>query len=179
MFHYLFNPPLIMLIKILNGNFIFTRYELYHTLFEQFYIKQEIEILKELIYLISNIKRFTLSDFSQKHDASHLSRRMITCTKYQILPSLSFNCQDSSTIWHLNNRIVILMKMVINGPIIPGKDNDRILDICAPELHIMQGTVKHICDKMFKEWPGVKVWLDLINIKQNNYHKVLFLGVTE
>ena len=40
----------------------------------------------------------------------------------------------------------------------------------------MQGTVKQIYDEMFKKWPGVKVWLDLIHIKQNNYHNGTFVG---
>ena len=37
-------------------------------------------------------------------------------------------------------------------PIIPGNDNTCILDICAPpELHLMQGIVKHIYDNTYKE----------------------------
>ena len=65
----------------------------------------------------------------------------------------------------------------ITQPLLTGEDSERILDICAPpELHLMQGIVKHIYDKMFKDWPGVSIWLDRINIKQKNYHHGAFVG---
>ena len=40
----------------------------------------------------------------------------------------------------------------------------------------MQGIVKHIFDNMAKEWPGVTVWLDHINVKQKQYHHGAFVG---
>ena len=59
------------------------------------------------------------------------------------------------------------MQNCIFEPIIPGNDNECILDMCAPpELHLMQGIVKHVYDNIYKEWSGVTIWLDLINIKQ-------------
>ena len=55
----------------------------------------------------------------------------------------------------------------IHPPLFTGEDSERILDICAPpQLHLMQGIVKHIYDKMFKDWKGVSLWLAKIHIKQ-------------
>ena len=40
----------------------------------------------------------------------------------------------------------------------------------------MQGIVKHIYENMAKEWPGVSIWLDQINVQQKNYHHGAFVG---
>ena len=65
----------------------------------------------------------------------------------------------------------------INQPLLTGDDNALIIDICAPpELHLMQGIVKHIYDNMAKEWPGVSMWLEKINVKQKDYHHGAFVG---
>ena len=65
----------------------------------------------------------------------------------------------------------------INEPLLPGADNERILDICAsPELHLMQSIVHRIYEAMYKEWPGVTNWLKQIHIKQTNYHHGTFVG---
>ena len=70
-----------------------------------------------------------------------------------------------------------LYKNCINLPIIPGDDTERILDICAPpELHLMQGILKHIFDSIYKEWDNVTSWLSHINVNQKNYHHGTFVG---
>ena len=94
-------------------------------------------------------------------------------------PSEISNIQQQHVKNRIQEKVCKLYGNFVFEPIIPGKDNDRILDICAPELHIMQGTVKQIYDEMFKKWPGVKMWLDLIHLKQKNYHNDTFLGMTE
>ncbi|CAL4067310.1 unnamed protein product, partial [Meganyctiphanes norvegica] len=65
----------------------------------------------------------------------------------------------------------------INQPLLTGDDHERILDICAPpELHLLQGIVKHVYDNMYKNWPHVSLWLDKINVKPTNYHHGSFVG---
>ena len=65
----------------------------------------------------------------------------------------------------------------INQPLLTDDDNALIIDICVPpELHLMQGIVKHIYDNMAKDWPGVSVWLDKIHVKQKDYHHGAFVG---
>ena len=69
------------------------------------------------------------------------------------------------------------MQNCIFEPIIPGNDNECILDMCAPpELHLIQGIVKHVYDNIYNEWSGVTIWLDLINIKKYIYHYGTFVG---
>ena len=38
----------------------------------------------------------------------------------------------------------------------------------------MQGIVKHVYNNLYKEWSGVIIWLDLINIKKG--HNGNFIG---
>ena len=65
----------------------------------------------------------------------------------------------------------------LDDPLLPGCTEEYILDVCAPpQLHILQGVVKHIYDQMYQEWPGVAHWLNDINIKQKNYHNGAFVG---
>ena len=65
----------------------------------------------------------------------------------------------------------------INLPLLPGCTEEFILDVCAPpQLHMLQGIVKHVYDNIYKEWPGVAHWLAEINIKQKNYHNGTFVG---
>ena len=40
----------------------------------------------------------------------------------------------------------------------------------------MQGIVKHVYDRMYEDWSGVKLWLTQINIKQKKYHRGAFVG---
>ena len=64
-----------------------------------------------------------------------------------------------------------------NQPLITGDDDEYTLNICAPpQLHIMQGIVKHVYDRMYEDWSGVKLWLTQINIKQKKYHRGAFVG---
>ena len=71
-----------------------------------------------------------------------------------------------------------LYSSCINPPLLMGEDRQRIIDICAPpELHLMQGIVKYIYDKMAKVFPqGASLWLNKIHIKQQNYHNGTFVG---
>ena len=72
-----------------------------------------------------------------------------------------------------------LYSSCINPPLLMGEDRERIIDICAPpELHLMQGIVKHIYDKMAKVFPqGVSLWLNKIHIKGMVYSKnMIFSG---
>ena len=65
----------------------------------------------------------------------------------------------------------------IHPPLLTREDSERILAICAPpQLHLMQGIVKHIYDQMFKDWKGVSLWLATIHIKQQKYHHGAFVG---
>ena len=65
----------------------------------------------------------------------------------------------------------------IELPLLPGDDHTEIGEfIVPPELHIMQGVVKHIYDNMLKEWSGASTWLEHIGIKHQNYHSGAFLG---
>ena len=65
----------------------------------------------------------------------------------------------------------------INLPLVPGDKDQEIGDIIVPpELHIMQGVVKHMYDNMLKEWNGASCWLDLIGIQAQKYHSGSFLG---
>ena len=76
-----------------------------------------------------------------------------------------------------NKKDAQLYNNCINDPIIPGDDTELILDICSPpQLHIMQGIVKHIYDKIYKEWSGVRAWLEFLGIKQKDYHNGAFVG---
>ena len=60
---------------------------------------------------------------------------------------------------------------------IPGNDETLILDlIVPPELHIMQGIVKHLYENMHRKWPVVSKWLTKIGIEPRKYHGGAFLG---
>ena len=60
----------------------------------------------------------------------------------------------------------------VNLPLLTGDGNTLILDICVPpELHLMQGIVKHLYGNIANEWPGVAVWLKHINVKGRVYLK--------
>ena len=62
-------------------------------------------------------------------------------------------------------------------PLISGDSFQEIGDfIVPPELHIMQGVVKHLYDSMCKEWNGASNWLDQIGIQPQKYHSGSFLG---
>ena len=65
----------------------------------------------------------------------------------------------------------------IELPLIPGEGTVEIGDIVVPpELHIMQGVVKHLYDNMCKEWDGASQWLTNIGIQPQKYHSGSFLG---
>ncbi|CAL4120384.1 unnamed protein product, partial [Meganyctiphanes norvegica] len=62
-------------------------------------------------------------------------------------------------------------------PLIPGNPDIKISDIIVPpELHIMQGVVKHMYDNMCKEWSGATEWLNLLGLEPQKYHSGTFLG---
>ena len=65
----------------------------------------------------------------------------------------------------------------LDDPLTPGDDNEYILDICPPpELHLLLGIVKHVYEKMFKEWCDVALWLKSINVYPKKYQYGAFIG---
>ena len=65
----------------------------------------------------------------------------------------------------------------VEQPLIPGEPDMLVGDIIVPpELHIMQGVVKHLYDNMVKEWDGATCWLKELGLEPQKYHSGTFLG---
>lgn len=104
-----------------------------------------------------------LKNFNQNFDYRTLGSITGSSTAYKDAGSVSVNAK--------------LYNNCVNKPLLPGDANERIIDLCAPpELHLMQGIVKHVYDKMYTEWSNVSLWLKKINVDQRNYHHGSFVG---
>ena len=104
-----------------------------------------------------------LCDFDTKFGFRTLGSISCSATAYNDAGSMSKNAK--------------LYTNCIYEPLFPVDADERILDVCAPpELHLMQGIVKHIYDKAYAEWSDISLWLKHLNINQKNYHHGSFVG---
>ena len=99
-----------------------------------------------------------------------------TLAEHRTLGSIRHSASAFKAIGSLK-KVAKQYKNCVNQPLITGNDDEYILDICVPpELHLMQGIVKHIYDNMCKDWPKVSLWLSHICVYQKNYHHGAFVG---
>ena len=65
----------------------------------------------------------------------------------------------------------------IHPSILTGDDNTPLVVILpTPELHLLLGTVNHICDKMEELWPDVTQWFNGLHIQRTDYQGGQFEG---
>ena len=115
------------------------------------------------LYCMTNISADHLADFSLA-DERTLGSNRASSSAYNAAGAVKKDAM------HFNN--------CINEPLIVGEDSETVLSICAPpELHLMQGIVKHLFDNMSKENAILaQLWLQKIHVKATNYHGGSFVG---